>query len=165
MTVISIVRNVDTNHVTRSDLSWESPAYHTACNTSNTTGATCGTGNVYTSGVHSSCPVFSGVPVAGSLVFCVLFCSSLFVLLSLFFWPLCCPFFFNLRLLITLFQTFPQIFLSIIIFNFVRWRARCPILCQFQHFFYCVTSDIIANCFFLYNCWLLPGKMLESIDI
>jgi hypothetical protein len=35
-----------------------------------------------------SLPVFSGVRVARSLVFCVMFCRSLFVLLPLFFWPL-----------------------------------------------------------------------------
>jgi hypothetical protein len=35
-----------------------------------------------------------------SLVFCVIFCRSLFVLLFLFFWPLCCLSF-NLRFLIT----------------------------------------------------------------
>ena len=31
-----------------------------------------------------------------------MFCRSLFVFLSFFFWPLCCPSFFNIRLLITL---------------------------------------------------------------
>ena len=34
--------------------------------------------------------VFSGVRVAKSLVFCVIFCRSLFILLFFFFWPLCC---------------------------------------------------------------------------
>ena len=38
----------------------------------------------------SSLPVFSGVQVTRSLVFCVMFCKSLFVFLSLFFQPLCC---------------------------------------------------------------------------
>jgi len=38
----------------------------------------------------SSLPVFSGVRVTRSLVLCVMFCRSLFVLLSLFFRPLCC---------------------------------------------------------------------------
>ena len=53
----------------------------------------------------SSPPVFSGVCVARSLVFYihVVFCRSLFVLLSFFFWPLtlCCLSFFDLRILIT----------------------------------------------------------------
>ena len=35
-------------------------------------------------------PGFSGFCVAGSLVFCVVYCRLLFVLLSLFFWSLCC---------------------------------------------------------------------------
>ena len=43
---------------------------------------------------------FSGACVVRSLVFCVLFCRSLFVLLSFFFWPLCCLSF-DLRFLIT----------------------------------------------------------------
>ena len=49
----------------------------------------------------SSPPVFSGICVARSLVFCVMFCGSLFVLLSFFFWTLCCLSFFDLRILIT----------------------------------------------------------------
>lgn len=39
--------------------------------------------------------------IARSLVFCVKFCRSLFVLLALFFWVLCCLSFYDLRLLIT----------------------------------------------------------------
>jgi len=38
----------------------------------------------------SSPPMISVVRVARSLVFCVVFCRSLFVLWSLFFWSLCC---------------------------------------------------------------------------
>ena len=49
----------------------------------------------------SSPPVFSGVHVTRSLVLCLMFCRSLFVLLSFFFWPLCCLFFFDIRILIT----------------------------------------------------------------
>jgi hypothetical protein len=46
---------------------------------------------------HLSSPlVFSGVGVTRSLIFCVAFCRSLFVLLSFFFWPLCCLSFFDL---------------------------------------------------------------------
>ena len=50
----------------------------------------------------SSPPVFSRVRVARSLVFCVVFCRSLFVLLSVFFWPLCCLSSYDLRILITI---------------------------------------------------------------
>ena len=46
-------------------------------------------------------PVFGGIHVTRSVVLCVLLCSSLFVLLSFFFWPLCCLSFFDLRILIT----------------------------------------------------------------
>ena len=38
----------------------------------------------------SSLPVFREVHVARSLVFCVMFCRSLFVLMSFIFWSLCC---------------------------------------------------------------------------
>ena len=48
----------------------------------------------------SSPLVFRGVRVIWSLVLCVLLCRSLFVLLSFFFWPLCCLSFFDLRILI-----------------------------------------------------------------
>jgi len=46
-------------------------------------------------------PIFSAVRVARSLVFCVLCCWSLFLLLSLFFWPLRCLSIFDLWILIT----------------------------------------------------------------
>jgi hypothetical protein len=49
----------------------------------------------------SSPPVFREVRVARSWVFCVVFCRWLFVLLSFLLWPLCCLFFFDLRILIT----------------------------------------------------------------
>jgi len=51
--------------------------------------------------IMSSPPVFSGVRVNRSLVLCVMFCRSLFVLLYFFVWPLCSLFFFGLRILIT----------------------------------------------------------------
>ena len=46
----------------------------------------------------SSPPVFSGVHVTRSLVLCVCFVDRC---LYFFFWPLCCLFFFDLRILIT----------------------------------------------------------------
>jgi hypothetical protein len=46
-------------------------------------------------------PHVSGVRVSRSLVLCVVFCRSSFVLLSYFVWPLCCLFLFYLRILIT----------------------------------------------------------------
>jgi hypothetical protein len=50
---------------------------------------------------QSSHPVFSGVRVIRSIVFCVMFCRTLFILLSFFCWPLCCLSVFELRILIT----------------------------------------------------------------
>ena len=55
----------------------------------NTTGATSGAGTAHPSGVPEFSPVFSGVRVTRSLVLCM-FCRSLFVQMSFFFWPLCC---------------------------------------------------------------------------
>jgi len=46
----------------------------------------------------SSPPVVNSVFVGRPLVFCVMFCRSLFVLLSFIFWSLCCLSCFNLRL-------------------------------------------------------------------
>jgi hypothetical protein len=48
----------------------------------------------------SSYPALNRVHVTQSLVVCVVFCRSLFVRLSVFFWRLCCLFF-DLQLLIT----------------------------------------------------------------
>jgi hypothetical protein len=49
----------------------------------------------------SSTSVISGVLVARFIVFCVMFCRSLFFLLSTFVWSLYCVSFFELRFLIT----------------------------------------------------------------
>ena len=49
----------------------------------------------------SSATVLSVAHVTWSLVFCVVFCRSLFVPLSVFSWPMLCLSFFGLRLLIT----------------------------------------------------------------
>jgi hypothetical protein len=47
--------------------------YYRVCNYINTTGATSGTGTAYPSGAPEFTPVFSGVRVTRSLVFCVCF--------------------------------------------------------------------------------------------
>jgi hypothetical protein len=52
--------------------------YHRVCNKSNTTGVTCGAGTGYPSGIPDSIPGFIRVLVSRSLVFCVVFCRSLF---------------------------------------------------------------------------------------
>ena len=78
---------------------------------------------------HLSSPlVFSGVRVTRSLVLCVCFCRSLFVLLYFFFWSLCCLFFFDLRILITPLVSSNSSYLAIvmpesqnIIYNFANY--------------------------------------------
>ena len=67
---------------------------------SNTTVVTCGTGNYKPTGAPEFTPGFSGVRFARSVALSVMFCRSLFVLFSFFFWPLYCLSF-DLRLLIT----------------------------------------------------------------
>ena len=54
------------------------------------------------SGAHEFIPAFSGVPVAQTFVFCVVFYKSLFVLSSCSCWPLHWLSFLDLRLLMTL---------------------------------------------------------------
>ena len=72
--------------------------YHRVCSKSKTTDQER---YRYTFPEHtSSSRGFSGFRNARSLVFCVMFCKSLFVLLSFFYWPLCCLFF-DIWLLIT----------------------------------------------------------------
>ena len=58
-------------------------------------GAICRAGTAYPSWAPDFTPVFSGVHIARSLVFCEIFCRTLFVLLSFFFRPLCCLSLFN----------------------------------------------------------------------
>ena len=66
-----------------------------------TPSVTSGAGTAYPSGVPDLSPVFIGILVVRSLVFCIVFCRSLFVLLSFFNWPLCCLSIFDLQILIT----------------------------------------------------------------
>jgi len=75
-------------------------AYLRVCNYSSVTGGINRAGTAYPP-EHLSLPSFlvSGVRIARSLVFCVMFCISLFVLL--YFWPMCFLSFFSLRILIT----------------------------------------------------------------
>ena len=70
-----------------------------------------------------SSPVLSGVRVIRSLVLCVVFCRSLFVFLYFFFWPLCCLFFFDIRILITPFGIF-KFFLKSLVLPDRGWNPR-----------------------------------------
>ena len=65
------------------------------------TGVTSGAGTAYPSGAPQFISGFQWVSCSSVFSFMYIFCRSLFVLLSLFFWPLCCLFFFDLRILIT----------------------------------------------------------------
>ena len=64
----------------------------------------------------SSLPVASGIRVTSSLILCVMFCRSLFVLLSFFIWPLC-GLSFDLRILIT--PWYLQTLLTLTFVNFL----------------------------------------------
>ena len=75
--------------------------YHRVNNKSNTTTATCGEKTAFHFGPSEFTTDFQCVRVARSLVFYVLFCRLLFVVLSFWFWPLCCVFP-NLRPLINI---------------------------------------------------------------
>ena len=55
----------------------DNPSYRLICNT---TGATSRSGSAYSARPHQFTPCFSGVRVSWSLVFCVMFYRSLFVL-------------------------------------------------------------------------------------
>ena len=75
--------------------------YHRVCSKINTTGATSGAGTVYPSGAPEFTTDFKWCSCYSIFRFMCMFCRSLFVLLPLFFWPLCCLFFFDVRILIT----------------------------------------------------------------
>jgi len=65
-----------------------------------TTEAMCGARTAYHSGTPKFTPVLSGIRVAGSFVFYVMFCWSVYVHLSFFIWALWCLYFCDLRLLV-----------------------------------------------------------------
>jgi hypothetical protein len=88
-------------------------------------GATCRAGTAPLPDHTSSLLVYSGVSVARSVVLCVMFCRLLFVLLSFFFWPLCCLSL-DLRLLIT----------PLVSSNFFYWYSFPSISLQLIFFFY-----------------------------
>jgi hypothetical protein len=62
---------------------------------------TSGAGTAYPSGAPELTPVFSEVRVTRSLDLFVMFCKSLFVLLTFSFGTLCCLSFFDVRIMIT----------------------------------------------------------------
>ena len=56
--------------------------YQRLCNKSNTTGTRYNAGTTYPSGAPEVTPIYSGYRVARSLIICVVFCRTLFVLFS-----------------------------------------------------------------------------------
>ena len=100
----------------------------------------------------SSPPIFSEVRVARSLVFNVMLCRPLFVLLSFFFWPLYCLFFFDLRLLITSLWYLLAIVLSVLL----RFTASDYLpLVSFGHCIVCSSS--------IYGFWLPLWYLLAIV--
>ena len=76
--------------------------YHQVCNQINKTGATSGAGNTYPSVTPEYTPGFQWGTCYSIFSSMCMFCRSLFVLLSFFFWPLCCLPFYDLPIPITL---------------------------------------------------------------
>ena len=74
---------------------------HRVCNLINTTDSTSGAGNAYPSRASDFIPGFQWGSYYSIFSFMCIFCRSLFFLLCIFFWPLCCLFFFDIRILIT----------------------------------------------------------------
>ena len=94
---------------------------------SNTTGVTCGAETINSSRAFDVTPVFSGIRTVRSLVFCVMFCLSLFVLLS-FTLTTVCPF---VRLCIDHCLSFCQPLhwpLSVLLYVFAL-TTICPFVC------------------------------------
>ena len=74
-------------------------------------------GTAYLSGAHESAPGFQWGACYSIFSFICMFCRS-FVLLYFFFWPLCCLFFFDIRILIASLW-YLQTLLLTIIFSYV----------------------------------------------
>ena len=64
--------------------------YHRVCNKINTTGATCGAGIAYPSRKSEFTSVFSGIRLARSVIFYVMFLLIVACHFVLFIWILCC---------------------------------------------------------------------------
>ena len=72
-----------------------------ACNQIKTTDATSGAGTTYPSRAPGFTSSFQWASCYSIFSFICLLCRWLFVLLYFFYWPLCCLFFFDIRILIT----------------------------------------------------------------
>jgi hypothetical protein len=111
----------------------------------------CGAGTAYPYRASKVIPLgLSGVRVTRSLVFCAMFCRSLFVLLYFFFWPLCCVPFFDLLLLITQLVSSDY---TIGIFWLHNWYLLITLL---------VSSDYTIGIFWLHNWYILITQLVTS---
>ena len=97
---------------------------------------------------------FIGVRAARSLVFCVVFCRLLFVLLSLFFWPLFCLSFCDIRILITHVANTFSVLCCIISFSRSLSCTQC-----------CLCLWIVQSCFHISVCLRRMYILLEAIYI
>ena len=98
--VSSVIFGVDTEHLRIMNFLSPFTTYYRVCNQINATGVTSGTGTVYPSGAPEVTPGFQWGSCYSIFSFICMFCRSQFVLLYFFFWPLCCLFFFDIRILI-----------------------------------------------------------------
>ena len=108
----------------------------------NTTGVTSGGKSANPSGAPDSTPGFSGVRATRSLVFCVVFCRSLFVFV-LFYFEHCfvCPLNYGFCLPISIFSS--VISNELIVYNvFVLWIIVCL---SFFSFGYCNVCHLRIN--------------------
>ena len=94
----------------------------------------------------STLPAFSGVRVTQSLVLCAMFCSSLFVPLSVFFWSLCCLSFCLLVIVLSVLLSFghcavcSSVFWSLCCLFFCLLVIVLSVLLSFGHCVVCSSS-------------------------
>ena len=131
--------------------------YHQVCNKSNTMGVTCGVGTAHSSRVPE---IFSGVPVAGSLVFCVMV-----IALSVFLWFTTSDYPFDIFLfLLHIVQSFNIIFS----FHFSQNLERINAQTHITHWWwitlgYGYVVSIHQNCNWLKNKTVYTYKILKKI--
>ena len=100
----------------------------------------------------SSLPILSGVRITRSLVLCVMFCRSLFFLLSFFFWPLCYLSFCLLAIVLSVLLSFghcvicPSVFWPLCYLSFCLLAIVLSVLLSFGHCVVCLSS--------IYGVWL-----------
>ena len=144
-------------------------------------GATCGAGTAYPYGWPEFTPVVSGVRFVRSLVFCVLFCRSLFVLFLLaivlsmlwfmasdypfgIFWPLCCLCF-DLWLLITPLVPFGHCVVYALIYGFwlPLWYLLAIVLSMLWFMAFDYPFGIFwPLCCLCFDLWLLITPLVSS---